>query len=68
MIKNGNRNNKSQRETSLETENLRKRLGVIYENINNRIQEIEGRISGIEDTIAIKEITKKNQKAPNSKN
>jgi predicted ribosome quality control (RQC) complex YloA/Tae2 family protein len=54
---------KSQRDTSLETENLGKRLGVIDINITNRIQEMEERISGAEDTIensdtTIKENTK----------
>jgi len=39
---------KSQRETTLEIENLRKRAGVI-DTTTNRVQEIEGRISG-EDT------------------
>ena len=38
---------KSQRETTLEIENPGKRSGVI----TNRIQEIEERISGKEDTI-----------------
>jgi uncharacterized coiled-coil protein SlyX len=42
---------KSQRETTLELENLGKRSGVIYVSITNRIQEIEERISGAEDTI-----------------
>jgi uncharacterized coiled-coil protein SlyX len=42
---------KSQRETTLELENLGKRLGVIDASITNRIQEIEERISGAEDTI-----------------
>jgi hypothetical protein len=42
---------KSQRETILEIENLRKRPGVIDASITNRIQEIEERISGTEDTI-----------------
>jgi len=42
---------KSQRETSLEIENLGKRLGVIDASITNRIQEIEETISGAEDTI-----------------
>ena len=37
---------KSQRETTLELENLRKRSGVIDASITNRIQEIEERISG----------------------
>jgi chromosome segregation ATPase len=42
---------KSQRKTTLEIENLGKRLGVIDASIINRIQEIEERISGAEDTI-----------------
>jgi uncharacterized coiled-coil protein SlyX len=42
---------KSQKETSLEMEILGERLGVINANITNRIQEIEVRISGAEDTI-----------------
>jgi hypothetical protein len=36
---------KSQRETTLGIENLRKTSGVIYANITKRIQEIEERIS-----------------------
>ena len=42
---------KSQRETILELEDLGKRSGVIDGSIANRIQEIEERISGAEDTI-----------------
>jgi uncharacterized coiled-coil protein SlyX len=42
---------KSQRETTLEIENLGKRSGVIDACNNNRIQEREERISGAEDTI-----------------
>jgi uncharacterized coiled-coil protein SlyX len=42
---------KSQRETTLEIENLGKRSGVTDVSITNRIQEIEERISGAEDTI-----------------
>ena len=42
---------KSQRETALEVENLGKRSGVTDASITNRIQEIEERISGAEDTI-----------------
>ena len=42
---------KSQSETSLEIEHLGKNAGVIDASINNRIQEIEERISGAEDTI-----------------
>jgi hypothetical protein len=57
---------KSQRETTLDIENLGKRSGVIDASITNRIQEIEGRISGIEDIdITVKEIKK--EKALNSK-
>jgi uncharacterized coiled-coil protein SlyX len=43
--------NKSQRETTLEIENLWKRSGVIDASITNRIQKIEERISCREDTI-----------------
>jgi uncharacterized coiled-coil protein SlyX len=42
---------KSQREPTLEIENLGKRSGVIDVSITNRIQEIEERIPGAEDTI-----------------
>jgi uncharacterized coiled-coil protein SlyX len=42
---------KSQRETTLDLENLGKRSGVIDASITNRIHEIEERISGVEDTI-----------------
>jgi chromosome segregation ATPase len=42
---------KSQRVTTLEIENLGKRPGVIDTSITNRLQEIEERISGAEDTI-----------------
>jgi len=42
---------KSRRETTLEIENLGKRSGVINASITYRIQEIEERISGAEDTI-----------------
>jgi predicted nucleic acid-binding Zn-ribbon protein len=42
---------KPQKETTLEIENLGKRSGVIDASITNRIQEIEERISGAEDTI-----------------
>ena len=54
---------KSQRETTLEIENLGKKSGAIDANINNRIQEIEDRISEAEDTIGtidstVKENTK----------
>jgi hypothetical protein len=42
---------KSQRETALVIENLEERSGVIDASITNRIQEMEERISGAEDTI-----------------
>jgi hypothetical protein len=42
---------KSQRETTLEIEILGKRSGVIGASITNRLQEIEERIAGAEDTI-----------------
>jgi predicted nucleic acid-binding Zn-ribbon protein len=41
---------KSQRETTLQLETLGKKPGVIDASITNRIQEIEERISGAEDT------------------
>jgi hypothetical protein len=40
----------------LEIENLRKRLGLIDARITNTIQEIEERISGVEDTIENKQV------------
>jgi predicted nucleic acid-binding Zn-ribbon protein len=42
---------KSQRETTLEIENLGKRSGVTDASITNRIQEIQERILDAEDTI-----------------
>ena len=42
---------KSQREITLELENLGKRSGVIDTSITNRIQDIEERISGAQDII-----------------
>ena len=45
---------KPQRETTLEIENLGKRSVVIDTSITSRIQEIEERISGAEDTIDTK--------------
>jgi predicted nucleic acid-binding Zn-ribbon protein len=41
----------SQRETTLEIENLGKRSGVIDASITNRIPELQEKISGAEDTI-----------------
>ena len=54
---------KSQNGTSLEIENLEKNSGVIDANINNRIQEIEERTSGTENTIENTDSTKKMQNA-----
>jgi hypothetical protein len=42
---------KSQRETTLEIKILGKKSGTIDANINNRIQEMEERISGAEDSM-----------------
>jgi hypothetical protein len=57
---------KSQRETNMELENLGKRSGVIDISITNRIQEIEERISGAEDTIGNNDTTvKENAKSKN---
>jgi hypothetical protein len=55
----------------LELENLEKRSGVIKASTTNRIQEIEKRISGVEDCIENSDITikenAKKQKDPNPK-
>ena len=53
---------KSQRETTLERENLGKRSGVIHTSITNRIKEIEERISSIEDIIENSDRTVKKKK------
>jgi predicted nucleic acid-binding Zn-ribbon protein len=64
---------KSQRETTLELENLGKRSGVTDASITNKLQEIEERISGEEDTIENIDTTvggkkkPKKKKAPNTK-
>jgi predicted nucleic acid-binding Zn-ribbon protein len=42
---------KTQSETTLEIETLGKKSGTIDANISNRIQEMEERISGVEDSI-----------------
>jgi uncharacterized protein YukE len=62
---------KTQRETTLEIETLGKKSGTIDTSITNRIQEMEERISGAEDSTenmdaTIKENAKM-QKDPNSK-
>jgi uncharacterized coiled-coil protein SlyX len=57
---------KSQREITLEIENPEKRLGIIYESITNRIQELEERIPGAENTIEnINTTIKENEKCKN---
>jgi uncharacterized coiled-coil protein SlyX len=57
---------KSQKETTLEIENLGKISVVIDANITNRIQEIEERILGAEDTIQnIDTTVKENAKCKN---
>jgi hypothetical protein len=57
---------KSQRETTLELENLGNRSGVIDASITNRIQEIEESISGSEDTLEnIDTTVKENAKCKN---
>jgi len=60
---------KAQRETTLDIENQRKRQGAVDKNITNRIQEIEKRISGAEDTIENIDTTMKDktEKAPSPK-
>ena len=52
-------------ETYLEMENLGKRSGITDGSDTNRIQEIEERISGIEDTI--EETTQQSKKMKNAK-
>ena len=54
---------KSQKETTLEIENLGKKSGVTDASINNKIQEIEDRISGLKDTLKnINTTIKENEK------
>jgi TolA-binding protein len=66
--KNGSRNNKeNQRETNLEIENLGKKSGTIDVSITNRIQEMEDRISGAEDSIENMDTTIKKCKMQNAK-
>ena len=60
----------TQMEATLEMENLGNRSGITDESITNRIQEIEERISGVEDTIENIDITVKeneNANCPNPK-
>jgi prefoldin subunit 5 len=54
---------KTQRETTLEIETLGKTSGTIDVSISNRIQEMEGKITGIEDSIGNMDTTiKENSK------
>ena len=54
---------KTQREATMEMENLGKRSGATDASITNRIQEIEERMSGVEDTIKdIDTLVKENYK------
>ena len=54
---------KTQMEANLEVENLGKRSGITDVSIANRIQEIEERISGVEDTLEEMDTTiKENEK------
>ena len=57
---------KSERETTLEIETLGKKSGNIDASISNRIQEMEERISGAEDSIENIGTTKKMQNAERS--
>ena len=55
---------KSQKKITLEIENLGKKSGAIDASITNRIQKIEERISGTEDTIENIDTTiKENEKS-----
>jgi cell division protein FtsL len=59
---------KTQKETTLEIETLGKKSGTIDTSISKRIQEMEERISGTEDSIGNMETKiKENAKHPNSK-
>ena len=54
---------KTQRETTLEIETLGKKSGTIDVSISNRIQEMEERISGAEDSIENMDTTIKENKS-----
>jgi chromosome segregation ATPase len=56
---------KSQRETTLDIEIIGKKPGAVDERISNRIQEIEEKISGAEDSI--ENITQQSKKMQNAK-
>jgi hypothetical protein len=54
---------KTQRETTMEVEIKGKKSGIIDSSITNRIQEMEERISGAEDSTENMDSTKKMQNA-----
>ena len=57
---------KTQTETTLEIENLGNKSGTIDVSISNRIQDVEERISGTEDSIGNMDTTiKENMKCKN---
>ena len=56
---------KTQTEENLEIKNLDKQSGTTDPSINNRIQEIEKRLSGIEDTIEVIDSSVKENAKPN---
>jgi hypothetical protein len=56
---------KTQSETALEIETLGKKSGIIDVSISNRIQEMEERISGAEDSI--ENIAQQSKKMENEK-
>ena len=57
---------KTQRETTLEIEIIGKKSGVIDVSINNRIQEMEEKISGAEDSVGNMDTSKNMQNAKRS--
>jgi hypothetical protein len=57
---------KTQRETTLEIEMLGKKSGTIDVSISNRIQDMEERISGAEDSIENMDTSKKMQNGKRS--
>ena len=59
---------KSQRQTQRDIENLGKKTEVMYISINNRIQEIEEKISVTEDIIESIDKTVENAKCKNLQN
>ena len=59
---------KTQIEAMLEIENLGKKSGTIYASISNRIQDMEEKISGEEDSIENIGIKKKKENAKCQKN